>query len=298
MIVATFNATTGWAGKNITWQDDCLVLEGHGRITTADVMEYDRQGHLDWPAEEMRDWAAARLSWEQAVATPQATVAAGAANPAAPATPVTPTMEAHRPFFADSVAEAPVANGEPAARAAVADAAPAEAGPQAAPAPAEPAPLPADEVHDVLAPGGEIAELVGTAPYQESLEEIAGGKPESAPELEKWAHLVPEPDNPWDRNAVAVYIDARKIGYLPRESSAAYAALLTQLWADSRARAVCRAVVAGGSYKVTTPAGSVAEVDDEQFGVKLALAAPQHFDVTRELKRLTAEELAEGPPPV
>ena len=117
-------------------------------------------------------------------------------------------------------------------------------------------------------------------------------------ELEKWAHLIPEPDNPWDRNAVAVYIDARKIGYLPRESSAAYAALLTQLWATSRARAVCRAVVTGGSYKVTTQAGSVAEVDDEQFGVKLALAAPQHFDVTRELRQLTAEELAEGPPPI
>ena len=156
----------------------------------------------------------------------------------------------------------------------------------------------ADQVRDVLAPGGDILEIVGTAPYQEALEAIAGDKPESAPELEKWAHLIPEPDNPWDRNAVAVYIDARKIGYLPRESSPAYAALLTQLWATSRARAVCRAVVIGGSYKVTTQAGSVAEVDEEQFGVKLALAAPQHFDVTRELRQLTTEELKEGPPPV
>ena len=150
----------------------------------------------------------------------------------------------------------------------------------------------------MLAPGGDIVELVGTAPYQDALQVIAGDTPESALELEKWAHLIPEPDNPWDRNAVAVYIDARKIGYLPRESSAAYAALLTQLWVASRARAVCRAVVTGGSYKVTTQAGSVAEVDDEQFGVKLALAAPQHFDVTRELKQLTAEELAGGPPPI
>ena len=163
---------------------------------------------------------------------------------------------------------------------------------------AEPAPQPSDEVYDVLAPGGDIVELVGTAPYQEALQAIAGDTPESAPELEKWAHLIPEPDNPWDRNAVAIYIDARKIGYLPRESSAAYAALLTQLWAGSRARAVCRAVVTGGSYKVTTQAGSVAEVDEEQFGVKLALAAPQHFDVTRELRQLTAGELAEGPPPI
>lgn len=331
MIVATFNAATGWAGRNITWQDDRLVLGGHGVITTADLMEYDRQGQLDWPSEEMRSWAAARLSWEQAVATPaavsmpEATPAAVTATPTSPATPptpVTPTTEAHRPFVPAAVTEEAAATEAEAASereaavdtAPAGDTAPAAAEPEAAAelaaaevaadvatsegAPAADAATPSDEVRDVLAPGGDVVEIVGTAPYQAALEAIAGDTPESALELEKWAHLIPEPDNPWDRNAVAVYIDARKIGYLPRESSAAYAALLTQLWTTSRARAVCRAVVTGGWYKVTTPAGSVAEVDDEQFGAKLALAAPQHFDVTRELKRLTAEELAEGPPPI
>jgi hypothetical protein len=331
MIVATFNATTGWAGKNITWQDDRLVLDGHGVITTADVMEYDRQGHLDWPSEEMRSWAATRLSWEQAVAAPEAASATATAattttatpvTPTTPSAPITPTTDAHHPFVAETAVEEPVTAEEPgtthkpaepvaadeevaadetAPEAAGIEAAAAavEAAPAAeAAADAETAPLPSDEVYDVLAPGGDIAELVGTAPYQDTLRVIAGDTPESAPELEKWAHLIPEPDNPWDRNAVAVYIDAHKIGYLPRESSAAYAALLTQLWANARARVVCRAVVTGGSFRVTTQAGSVAEVDDEQFGVKLALAAPQHFDVTRELQRLTAEELAEGPPPI
>lgn len=371
MIVATFNATTGWAGKNITWQDDRLVLDGHGVITAFDLMGYDGQGQLDWPSEEMRSWAAARYSWELAVATPAAVAQPAAATPEAtpaeatttpaatpaaatatpdtavlaapvtPPTPVTPTTVAHRPFMPETVTEEPaIAQGsatteapaaestaeddeaaaaaaetaavaaetemaavEPEAAAemeAVEPEAAAEVEVEAAPlaSETEAAPPPADEVRDVLAPGGDIVELVGTAPYQEALEVIAGDTPESAPELEKWAHLIPEPDNPWDRNAVAVYIDARKIGYLPRESSAAYAALLTHLWAASRARAVCRAVVTGGSYKVTTQAGSVAEVDDEQFGVKLALAAPQHFDVTRELRQLTAEELAEGPPPI
>ena len=53
--------------------------------------------------------------------------------------------------------------------------------------------------------------------------------------------LIPEPDNPWDRNAVAVYIDGRKVGYLPRETSAAYAALLSQLGEHSRPRRLpCR----------------------------------------------------------
>jgi hypothetical protein len=64
MLVATFNATTGWAARQITWQDERFILEDHGVITAADVMAYDGQGQLDWPSEEMRGWAAARLSWE------------------------------------------------------------------------------------------------------------------------------------------------------------------------------------------------------------------------------------------
>jgi hypothetical protein len=284
MLVATFNATTGWAGRQITWQDERIVLDGHGVITAADLMEYDRQGHLDWPSEEMRSWAAARQSWEQALATPAAGTLAAAgtvttaeqiasepaiAQPTTPITPITPTDA--EPEAAEGVTD----GAEPTAAA-----------------------EPADEVRDVLAPGGDILEVIGTAPYQEVLAAIAGDKPETAPELEKWAHLVPEPDNPWDRNAVAVYVDSRKVGYLPRESSAAYAALLGQLWTTRRGRAVCRAVVGGGSYKLTTPSGTVSEVDEEQFGVRLALAAPQHFDVTQDLQTLSTEELAAGPPPV
>ena len=171
-----------------------------------------------------------------------------------------------------------------------------EAVPEAADAEAGP-PL-ADEIHDVLAPGGDIREVVASAPYQEALEAIAGGKPGSTPDAEKWAHLIPEPDNPWDRNAVAVYIDGRKVGYLPRETSAAYAALLSQLWASTRGRAVCRAVTSGGWRRVESQVGTVSAVDEEQFGVRLALAAPERFDVTQGLRQLSAEELADGPPRV
>jgi len=56
MLIATFGATTGWAGKTITEEGDAFLLEGHGPISAADVMEYDRQGHLLWADEGTRAW--------------------------------------------------------------------------------------------------------------------------------------------------------------------------------------------------------------------------------------------------
>jgi len=341
MLVATFNATTGWAGRQITWQDDRFVLDGHGVIAAADVMHYDRQGHLDWPSEEMRSWAAARLSWEQAVTASAAVTPAApqqvpteavasepvAAGQAAAGQAASEATTAGTAVFGGSAAVQPGA--APAAADALASPAAAEtvaselspselaaaepaateppAGPAAArepaaaaeaAAPAGPASEPTDQVRDVLVPGGDIVEVVGTAPYQEALETVAGGSAGSAPDVEKWAHLIPEPDNPWDRNAVAVYVDGRKVGYLPRESAGAYASLLGRLWAGSSSRGVCRAVVSGGWHHVQSQVGSVTSVEEGRLGVRLALAAPQHLDVTQDLKALTPEDLAAGPPPL
>ena len=339
MLVATFNATTGWAGRQITWQDDRFVLDGHGVIAAADVMHYDRQGHLDWPSEEMRSWAAARLSWEQAVTASAAVTPAApqqvpteavasepvAAGQAAAGQAASEATTAGTAVFGGSAAVQPGA--APAAADALANPAAAEtvaseltpselaaaepaateppAGPAAArepaaaaeaAAPAGPAAEPTDQVRDVLFPGGDIVEVVGTAPYQEALETVAGGSAGSAPDVEKWAYLIPEPDNPWDRNAVAVYIDGRKVGYLPRESAGAYASLLGRLWAGSSSRGVCRAVVSGGWHHVQSQVGSVTSVEEGRLGVRLALAASQHLDVTQDLKALTPEDLAAGPP--
>ena len=53
MLVATFNETTAWAGKTITHEGDAFMLQDLGPIPAAGVMEYDRQGHLDWAMERM-----------------------------------------------------------------------------------------------------------------------------------------------------------------------------------------------------------------------------------------------------
>jgi hypothetical protein len=56
MLIATFGPTTGWAGKTITYEDGAFTLEGHGRISAQDVIEYERQGHLVWPYDGLREW--------------------------------------------------------------------------------------------------------------------------------------------------------------------------------------------------------------------------------------------------
>jgi len=62
MLIATFGPSTGWAGKTISFENEQFVLEGHGPITAANVVEYDRQGHLVWASEGTRGWVGARAA--------------------------------------------------------------------------------------------------------------------------------------------------------------------------------------------------------------------------------------------
>lgn len=56
MVIATFGPTTAWVGKTITREGDVFTLEGHGVISAANVMEYDRLGNLVWPDAGTRAW--------------------------------------------------------------------------------------------------------------------------------------------------------------------------------------------------------------------------------------------------
>lgn len=55
-VVATFGPSTAWCGKVITFSEGQFALEDLGPTTAASVLEYDRQGHLEWPFHGMRDW--------------------------------------------------------------------------------------------------------------------------------------------------------------------------------------------------------------------------------------------------
>lgn len=65
-------------------------------------------------------------------------------------------------------------------------------------------------------------EIVGESHYQDALSEIAGGRKKTTAEVYRDAWLIPEPDNPYDLNAVAVDIDGKTVGYLPRLEAAKF----------------------------------------------------------------------------
>ena len=87
-VIATFGPSTGWQGKTITYDGAVFTLEDWGGISAADVVNYDRQGHLVWADAGTRDWVEGQATAAQALggapgAGVGATIASGWAKIAA-----------------------------------------------------------------------------------------------------------------------------------------------------------------------------------------------------------------------
>lgn len=105
---------------------------------------------------------------------------------------------------------------------------------------------------------GEFSfEIVGESHYQDALEAICGGKTKNSIERYCVAYLLPEPDNPYDRNAVAVYINGLQVGYIDRQSARHMSKAM-----NGRVTTL-DAVIVGGWRRMNGDEGS--------FGVKLDL---------------------------
>jgi hypothetical protein len=72
-----------------------------------------------------------------------------------------------------------------------------------------------------LCEGQDDLEVVGEASYQDNLWRIVGGRhsPDGRVREDLYAVLAAEPDNPYDANAVAVWIQGLKVGYLSHEDA-------------------------------------------------------------------------------
>lgn len=81
MLVATFGQTTGWAGKTITFDNGVFTLEGHGPVSASDVLTYDRQGHLAWAYDGLREWVEAQCQTVAPAAPLMGSAVRGAASP-------------------------------------------------------------------------------------------------------------------------------------------------------------------------------------------------------------------------
>lgn len=114
----------------------------------------------------------------------------------------------------------------------------------------------------------------GESHYQPALRVAAGGRSahmtgdnwESA--IEVLARLVPEPANKYDGQAVAVQVDGRTVGYLPRDIAGEYQPSLLRL-VGSGSVASCEGRIVGGGSRY--------------YGIFLKMCGPGTIDFLRQL---------------
>src|SRR5271165_3751090 len=70
--------------------------------------------------------------------------------------------------------------------------------------------------------GSETLEVVGESHYQEALWSIVGGRQEDRVRQESVAVLMAEANNPFDDEAVSVWINGSLVGYLARADAEEY----------------------------------------------------------------------------
>lgn len=121
----------------------------------------------------------------------------------------------------------------------------------------------------VAGDGAYSLETVGESHYQDTLSDICGGPCEEGHELECAAHLVPEPNNPYDRNAVAVLVNGRMVAHLSRDDAIEHLADLRKMGLAGR-EVICSAMINGGWLRPRR--GRAPDVG--HFGIELDLVRP------------------------
>lgn len=119
-------------------------------------------------------------------------------------------------------------------------------------------------------------EVVGESHYLDHIKAVLGNthSPEGAEHVLP-ALLIPEPDNVHDRNAVAVQIGGRKVGYLSRDEAPPYSRVLQRLSGQGLVGQVQARIWAGdyADYSVDHR-GNYRESSRFGAGIRLDLAAP------------------------
>ena len=103
-------------------------------------------------------------------------------------------------------------------------------------------------VRATLFSGRETLEVVNESHHQDELWEMVGGRTTNPVRQETVALLIPDPDNPYDANAIEVRIDGLIIGHLSREDAATYRPGLIELMrrTDPPLIALTGMIVGGG----------------------------------------------------
>ncbi len=126
----------------------------------------------------------------------------------------------------------------------------------------------------VLYGGSHDLEVVGESHYQDELWRIVGGRTTDRVRQEVQAVLVAESNNPYDANAISVWISGMTVGYLSREDAAEYRPGLLALHAKEEHSIALAGVIVGGGMRADGPGrlGVWLSHDPSDFGV--ATVAP------------------------
>jgi collagen type III alpha len=116
---------------------------------------------------------------------------------------------------------------------------------------------------------GYAVGVAGESQYRSAIERVSGGPSRDGVEWDCVARLVPEPTNPYDTEAVAIFIDDEKVGYLSREAARAYGPTAKAL-AGRGLVGDTEAVIRGGWNRSTRDKGD--------YGITLTIAAPDELE--------------------
>jgi hypothetical protein len=112
---------------------------------------------------------------------------------------------------------------------------------------------------------GYTFEVVGESHRQQVLDAICGGKCEDGHDLKVTAQLLLVEGNPYDPNAVGVFVDCKLVGYVPRDLAPRIRADLLRLSPDERP-VTCDGRIVGGWDR--------GGYDEGHYGIKLSLSQP------------------------
>lgn len=127
----------------------------------------------------------------------------------------------------------------------------------------------------VLYGGSHDLEVVGESHYQDALWRVVGARTTDRVREEVQAVLVAESDNVYDPNAISVWIDGMKTGYLSREDAEVYRPGLLALQTREGKSIGLRGVIVGGGIREDGPGflGVWMSHDPADFGL-LAIVPP------------------------
>jgi hypothetical protein len=127
-----------------------------------------------------------------------------------------------------------------------------------------------DGIEATVLEGTEDLEVVGESHYQENLWRLVGvSRRDERVRSGIYALLVAEYDNPYDANAVAIWIQGLKVGHLSRADARRYRPGLLRLQDHYRQPIALEGVIAGGGMRQDGPGrlGVFLRHDPADFGI-------------------------------